>query len=95
MVTGNNGNRLTVRRGRGGKLVSLYGTSVDGIFAGQSQIGPALQVETEILIRERARTTPGNRASLLIGCGRYGGLGLNRTRRFKGSGESKESSRGP
>lgn len=53
MVTGNNGNRLTARRGRGGKLEALYGPSVGSIFAGQSQIGPALRAETETMIRAR------------------------------------------
>ena len=53
VVNGNNGNRLTMRRGRGGKLEALYGPSVGSIFAGQSRIGPALRAETETLIRER------------------------------------------
>lgn len=53
MVTGNNGNRLTVRRGRGGKLEALYGPSVGSIFAGGSKIGPALRAETETMIRAR------------------------------------------
>jgi hypothetical protein len=53
VVAGNNGNRLTVRRGRGGKLVSLYGPSVGSIFAGGSKIGPALRAETETMIRDR------------------------------------------
>ena len=53
MVTGSNGNRLTARRGRGGKLEALYGPSVGSIFAGQSQIGPALRAETETMIRAR------------------------------------------
>lgn len=53
MVTGNNGNRLTVRRGRGEKLVSLYGPSVGSIFAGGSKIGPVLRAETELLISQR------------------------------------------
>ncbi len=52
-VTGNNGNRLAVRRSRGGKLEALYGPSVGSIFAGQSQIGPALRAETETMIRAR------------------------------------------
>jgi hypothetical protein len=53
MVNGNSGNRLTMRRGRGGKLVSLYGPSVGSIFAGGSKIGPALRAETETMIRAR------------------------------------------
>jgi hypothetical protein len=53
MVTGNSGNRLVLRRGRGGKLVSLYGPSVGSIFAGGSKIGPALRAETETMIRDR------------------------------------------
>jgi len=53
IVTGNSGNRLTVRRGRGGKLVSLYGPSVGSIFAGGSKIGPVLRVETEAMVRAR------------------------------------------
>jgi hypothetical protein len=53
VVNGNNGNRLTMRRGRGGKLEALYGPSVGSIFAGRSRIGPALRAETETLIRER------------------------------------------
>jgi hypothetical protein len=53
MVNGNSGNRLTMRRGRGGKLVSLYGPSVGSIFAGGSKIGPALRAETELLISQR------------------------------------------
>ena len=53
MVTGNSGNRLVLRRGRGGKLVSLYGPSVGSIFAGGSKIGPALRAETELLISQR------------------------------------------
>ena len=53
MVSGNKGNRLTVRRGPGGKLVALYGPSVGSIFAGQSKAGPALRSEAEALIRER------------------------------------------
>jgi len=53
IVTGHSGNRLTVRRGRGGKLVSLYGPSVGSIFAGGSKIGPVLRAETETMIRAR------------------------------------------
>ena len=53
MVTGNSGNRLVLRRGRGGKLEALHGPSVGSIFAGQSKIGPVLRAETEILIRQR------------------------------------------
>jgi hypothetical protein len=53
MATGRNGNQLVLRRGRGGKLVSLYGPSVAGIVGGQSQIGPVLRAEMQILIRER------------------------------------------
>ncbi len=47
LATGRSGNRLVLRRGRGGKLEALYGPSVGSIFAGQSQIGPALRAETE------------------------------------------------
>jgi len=53
VVNGNNGNRLTMRRGRGGKLEALYGPSVGSIFAGQSRIGPALRSEVETAIRAR------------------------------------------
>jgi hypothetical protein len=43
----------------------------------------------------RKNTTPGNRASRRTGCGRYGGLGLNNTGRFKGAGPNTSASRGP
>ena len=41
------------------------------------------------------RTTPGNRASLRRGCGRYGGLGRSITGRFEGAGLNTAASRGP
>ena len=53
LATGRSGNRLVLRRGRGGKLEALYGPSVGSTFAGQSQIGPALRAETETMIRAR------------------------------------------
>ena len=53
MITGLSGNRLTVRRGPGGRLISLYGPSVGSIVAGHSRLGPTLRAETETLIRER------------------------------------------
>ena len=53
LATGRSGNRLVLRRGRGGKLEALYGPSVGSIFAGGSQIGPTLRAETETLIRAR------------------------------------------
>jgi len=53
LATGRSGNRLVLRRGRGGKLEALYGPSVGSIFAGGSKIGPVLRAETELLIRER------------------------------------------
>jgi hypothetical protein len=53
LATGRSGNRVVLRRGRGGKLEALYGPSVGSIFAGGSKIGPVLRAETELLIRER------------------------------------------
>jgi hypothetical protein len=53
LATGRSGNRVVLRRGRGGKLEALHGPSVGSIFAGQSRIGPVLRAETEILIRQR------------------------------------------
>ncbi len=53
LSTGRSGNRVVLRRGRGGKLEALYGPSVGSIFAGGSKIGPVLRAETELLIRER------------------------------------------
>jgi len=42
----------------------------------------------------RKNTTPGNRASRRIKCGRYGGLGLSSTGRFEGTGPNTAASRG-
>jgi hypothetical protein len=53
LATGRSGNRLVLRRGRGGKLEALYGPSVGSIFAGASTGGPALRAETETVIRAR------------------------------------------
>ena len=53
LATGRSGNRLVLRRGRGGKLEALYGPSVGSIFAGGSKIGPVLRAETELLISQR------------------------------------------
>ena len=53
LATGRSGNRLVLRRGRGGKLEALYGPSVGSIFAGASTGGPALRAETELLISQR------------------------------------------
>jgi len=53
LATGRSGNRLVLRRGRGGKLEALYGPSVGSIFAGASTGGPALRAETETAIRAR------------------------------------------
>jgi hypothetical protein len=53
LATGRSGNRLVMRRGRGGKLEALHGPSVGSIFAGQSRIGPALRSEVETAIRAR------------------------------------------
>ena len=53
LATGRSGNRLVLRRGRGGKLEALHGPSVGSIFAGASTGGPALRAETETVIRAR------------------------------------------
>ena len=53
VATGRAGNRLVLRRGRGGKLEALHGPSVGSIFAGQSRIGPVLRAETELLVSQR------------------------------------------
>lgn len=53
LATGASGNRVVLRRGRGGKLEALHGPSVGSIFAGQSKIGPVLRAEAETLIRAR------------------------------------------
>ena len=50
-ITGKGGNRLTVRRGRDGRLQSLYGPSVGSIFAGRSDAGPQLRSDAETAAR--------------------------------------------
>ena len=53
VATVGSGNRLVLRRGRGGTLEALHGPSVGSIFAGGSKIGPVLRAETELLIQAR------------------------------------------
>lgn len=53
LATGRSGNRLVLRRGRGGKLEALHGPSIGSIVAGASAGGPALRAETETVIRAR------------------------------------------